>query len=1709
MRDAIAFKPNSPEFFDDSNTIESVDGLNMAFTVQAIFDFMKARDRAQFQTEQGPLYTALQIHHYLNVAQMAHSTMMDVNKVVLIVKTLLREESILVEKPLSFFQGLKQGVNEGLGVLFGVTNVVLDSIELHEAKTAQEKATFSAQLALDIGGLSLSMASMGAATVGAATAASALGAGSVIFSGLAIGTMALVQAFGRVAEKAKTVGIYFYQVNKAYQLKGYKHQLILHTNESIMTPIYGAVVTEINFINDSITYGSPYIYAAHYQGSGNGEINYLIGFSLLPRKIRKKQQAINIRECLDYSGKGELGNWKSESTWVLPSTPIVYLDYDWMILPGATSRYDRGFSILRKLEKKNHAFYYDFYSWPSEFIINKIHEEIVATSIKVLLNEQERTLIIPSFSDPDKEIVKHLHYLIEAPPSAGRCSILLNRMGSLTLQSHQTHYTWIVVTKDFSADSLRFTETGVKLSKMFLINLVSPHKESCLLIDKNRFVFIIDWPMKKMLLKELYFPFFKNDSTALSAYVNNKLFNSPIKLNDFPLHDHRNISYEGIAYYSTENEYIYTIGIPQSINEHADLVGCVINDCYFTAHSERLWRSHRYSYQLEEQYLFYSSTFINVVINEKIIKDENDQLESIVIQSDGSVTIIQIGKEHEKIIQRAWYRLVQDKLMLFKLENDQLAQIFSNTQDESALTTYLSALFKQKPSLECLSDDDTQNLGKIKLAEMGDCIKLISHAENLVSHPVWLLKKSNDHYYRINPRIAETQLTFLGSLIAADNTEVFYFFLPTQNQSVAQLYRQPEGIKVAIPLELAITQAYFVKKKLFILTPENIIKNVNVLSEASIVSFSAAWVQAHPDDWWKRIPNLLQEENHSRKDSIRLQGLSDSSGTALAAWYDIEQHTFAVIRPPKKNQRESFQVSYVGHRAGIDFFFCENGILYQQASFLGELSTSFQGTQLQRELPVLRVVTDSLQAAYFYKKQLWVHRHGAVFSLDPVLPQLWYLEKINSRWFHHEDSLFKSFFYKKIHFIEKFMSVFNQRYENNFFKNEDFSLIMFNVSDRTSPFITTRKNTLISVSLDEKRKVWWNPKKNQFFYNPFVEAISDWHYLGECSSLTDITGVCFFSPKAKMIFLNPDYRTNFAWSCVSHCQVATELAMVYQDVFLCVLEKWPAANKTLLPLLKNKKILDVYLSSEKAHPFEMPKALFDHYENITVSRFFNFSGKSLELDDAQRYSDHSWHAYDVESASFVIKKLDSRNQNLEMFSGLMIASLLSTIGVISSLYCLLIRRFCQNNSVVLPVLAISLPLLPQETSAIPSMETNLLVNCERNLFKPRHCVQNESSIGLLGYCTNGVEALLWFNQYSVTTDDTALFRYMWGYSHQQNVSKNATLKWEATSVTLHSNFLELNGLCRQVIDLNKVQSMSMVLLIRYLPNEVKRWLHHHWHHEKKVRDNLLRNKVAHLFFKQLARRVGLNYFVSECLLHTAVGDVFTLFNLQPNWRKQDHYYYVVRCLIAAQQFCWNDGTHPILVMSAVGLETMLLHPELTVYFNGTSTKARYAKQAVRFVADLIQFGHANFAYLPNLLEIIFSNYAPISTITLGLRMAWSLLAINNDLSYYYLGIALFFLPQLPLLLEHLGIPVTYYVSQTLKKLTQFFMIQSLVFRFIIQADSDRLIEHERVLLVAEQRVKQGRQRLSHMTHSLMTFFQAGIQNHLDEQDEKIESLRNV
>lgn len=120
--------------------------------------------------------------------------------------------------------------------------------------------------------------------------------------------------------------------------------------------------------------------------------------------------------------------------------------------------------------------------------------------------------------------------------------------------------------------------------------------------------------------------------------------------------------------------------------------------------------------------------------------------------------------------------------------------------------------------------------------------------------------------------------------------------------------------------------------------------------------------------------------------------------------------------------------------------------------------------------------------------------------------------------------------------------------------------------------------------------------------------------------------------------------------------------------------------------------------------------------------------------------------------------------------------------------------------------------------------------------------------------------------------------------------------------------------------------------------------------------------------------------------------------------------------------------------------------------------------------------------------MLFSDYLPIASITWGLRAALSFYLIYDDPSYYYLGIGLFFLPQVPLLLEHLGIPVTAYVSKTLEKLAQFFIFQSLL-ELRPTPDESRLAQRKLELQAAKQRVVEGNERVSRFIKPLTSLDQ--------------------
>lgn len=403
-------------------------------------------------------------------------------------------------------------------------------------------------------------------------------------------------------------------------------------------------------------------------------------------------------------------------------------------------------------------------------------------------------------------------------------------------------------------------------------------------------------------------------------------------------------------------------------------------------------------------------------------------------------------------------------------------------------------------------------------------------------------------------------------------------------------------------------------------------------------------------------------------------------------------------------------------------------------------------------------------------------------------------------------------------------------------------------------------------------------------------------------------------------------------------------------------------------------------------------------------------------------------------------------------------------------------------------------------------ETRLPVYCnQKNFFIEENCVKNQTDLGLLGYCAKSDQAMVWFKKNTI--EAAAASPFSWFAIAYNKLSVNPPNNQSETfniSLSLqkdHLYFSNKDGCC-QALNLNNVSNTSLVTLFPYLPEEGKQWLLTEWSYEKKRYDRALQDEVAIKLFKQYSVQIGINYIGNAVLLHTFVGDYFRVLGFRPNWQEQDPSHFFARWLNVIQQLCLN-GPNQTSIVAAALLETALLHSSMQKTFTYflPNTKIRYKKQALRFCADLIQWGSLNFALLPTLLEIMFSDYLPIASITWGLRAALSFYMVNNDPSYYYFGITLFLLPQLPSLLEHLGIPVTAYVSTILGKLAQLFILPSLL-ELRPTPDQSRLAQCKFELQAAEQRVVKGITRISSMAKPLTFLFKPVPKASFNQQEDR-------
>ncbi|MCG8566143.1 MAG: C80 family cysteine peptidase, partial [Desulfobacterales bacterium] len=380
---------------NDATDAESVDGLNAAFTIQYILNYVQQKQKGNVAGDDVPqnLAIALEVHNYSMMAQLAHGVAMDAVHVVKLVKTLVSGETEAAETAVSTFgKALGHVAGEGLGLLFGVANVVLDSYELSQANTEAEKAVFGTQLAFDSAGLALTTTAVIAGLAGAATVSAVVGGVGAIVAGIGIGAAALAENYVAIANSAEAIGDVFHQIDEGYANGGFSYD----SDNDLLSPEPGAIVDTIDFRTNTVTFGSQKIYGSSHGSTGSGAEDYFFWAGDFP--VVDEDSTLYVRDQIGYAQTTAL-NHHDAAILVLPGTPNTFFnDYEWNTLPGSTTKNHDGFDALRRMEEGG-DFDFDFYIFPSEYIIDDMDVSYSNHTVTVKLDHRDRTLAVPDFPD--------------------------------------------------------------------------------------------------------------------------------------------------------------------------------------------------------------------------------------------------------------------------------------------------------------------------------------------------------------------------------------------------------------------------------------------------------------------------------------------------------------------------------------------------------------------------------------------------------------------------------------------------------------------------------------------------------------------------------------------------------------------------------------------------------------------------------------------------------------------------------------------------------------------------------------------------------------------------------------------------------------------------------------------------------------------------------------------------------------------------------------------------------------------------------------------------------------------------------------------------------------------------------------------------------------------------------------------------------------
>ncbi|CAM3309707.1 Conserved protein of unknown function [Xenorhabdus nematophila ATCC 19061] len=891
---------------------EAVHGLNSAFIIKTLIPWFADRNRTTVASDKASntttntLETALRVHTYVNLTQMAHGALEDSAKLVSLYRAMASESRGVTS---SLFSSLSH-VSTGVGVGLNITSVVLDSLELAHAQNESQKAVYGTQLAFDSAGLVTTGVGIGAGVFGAPIVAGVASSLAVPLAGLGIGFTALAEAFGRVADDAKAVGNYFADLDAAYQQGGYRRTEKVAANGNpytVMEPIPGAVIRQLDLRHGNLTFDSQYLYRNDPTYSvGSGHSNYFFWWPGRSANT-KKTQAINIREGIGHK-QAQIDlpfHPRSSDILILPVTMKSYINYEYMSLPFVTARNDRGFDVLRRLEEDG-RFDFDFYAFPSERVVRRIKPEFVETPVDIILDDQDRDIVIQQLPEDVHGILSY-----RLTGGKGKYRISLQKGVSLSLQGNNTATHWILdashIDSDFDASLSKKDNRQLHIGS---IKITLPETSVNISLINNAGVFSVgqnkehQWQITEIETNADQFNSLQALHDHLRQLSNSDHHNRPYVVVEHYRHSPPQSRPVGRAFYETGRDRMIYTNVPDAADflNNVELAKVKGDKAWFYRDTT-LWQVNIASGEVLRQYL-------------PTMFPESDQgkISSHVMQSNDQLWFVVEQQRDENRISYT-YQVEEEALKLVAVDgNTAILAALDKVSKEISLPVPLGS-----------SDGELNGLLAPQAATQRFTVNLCAPERQVKDSPAEVISLSGQvagvdrHYWlqtdgkqlqdvvrmnRINPDQEDADIlaerikknSDLPTLtLTADFTRVFttagdkpgYYFYSHQRHRL--YFQQDNGLSDTPTSKVAvddIRSVSIVNNQLVALSSRGMLWLADDQGSIRLIGVTADWLlQPHQQGLTAALRQLAQD-TPDQFSTLLLLGLQDKDGKPVSAWYD-------------------------------------------------------------------------------------------------------------------------------------------------------------------------------------------------------------------------------------------------------------------------------------------------------------------------------------------------------------------------------------------------------------------------------------------------------------------------------------------------------------------------------------------------------------------------------------------------------------------------------------------------------------------------------------------------------------------------------------------------------------------------------------------------------------------------------------------------------